>query len=124
MNPSTPLSSGAEGRTASVDGGAAALWASAFVILGLILVQAGHRGGNAALAGQVAEVGALKILTTDAGSNEEVLAVLNQTDDVLMVYAVEGGRSVELYQQTPLAELFTQARGAAGAAPRGPGGKR
>lgn len=89
------------------DAGAAALWASAFVILAMILVQAGSRG-NAAYAGQVADIGTLRVLTADAGSGEEVLVILNQTDEVLSVYSVVGQRSLELYQTVTMAQLFEQ----------------
>lgn len=111
---------GAAGGAArsSIDGGAAALWASAFVILAMILVQAGQRGGTPAYAGNEAEVGTLRILTADAGSGEDVLIVLNQTDEVMSVYSVEGQRSVELYQTVPLAELFAGVRAAPNQNPR------
>lgn len=93
-------------RSSRLDSGAAALWASAFVIMALILTQAARLGGAPALAGEYAEVGQFKVLTGAAGSNEEFIAVLNTTDETISVYMVENGRSLELYQAQPLRDLF------------------
>ena len=95
----------------SIDAGAAALWASAFVLAGMILVSAGRHAENPAYAGQVAEVAGLRILTADAGSNEEVVALLNQNDETLSVYGIENQRSLELYEVVRLPELFDQSGG-------------
>ncbi len=108
LNAATPAP--APGRT-TIDAGAAALWASAFVILALILVQAGGRGGNAAYARDVDDITSLRILNADAGSGEDVIVLLNQTDETLSIYSVEAQRSLELYQSTPLAELFDKPAG-------------
>lgn len=89
------------------DSGAAALWASAFVILALILTQASRFGaGSAAYAGEYAEVGQFKLLSGDSGNNEEYIAVLNTIDETLSMYGIENARSLELYQSQPLRDLF------------------
>lgn len=109
----------ATGTHGGVDGGAAALWASAFVILAMILGHAGSRSGNTAYARDVDDVASLRILDADAGSGEDIIVILNQSDDSLSVYSVVGQRSLELYQSVPLAELFEQPAGRPG-----PGGRR
>lgn len=112
---SQPLQSSTASRGHSIDGGAAALWASAFVIGALILVQAGERRGpSEAYAGNVAELGPMRLLTADAGGNEEVLVILNGVDETISVYGVQNTRSVELFQISKVDELFVQARGGAG----------
>lgn len=85
-----------------------ALWASAFVILALILVQAGRQVGTSAKAEMVSQTGAYTVLTADGGSNN-VLVVLDKRSEEVFVYsAVQQG--VELQQRLPLAKLFTDAR--------------
>lgn len=91
----------------SIDTGAAALWASAFVIVALILTQAARFGpGSAAYAGDNANVGQLTILTAASGNNEDYIALINGSDETLSIYGVDNGRSLELYQVQPLGELF------------------
>lgn len=123
MNPSSngtvPAGPAPSGGRDQIDVGAAALWASAFVVLAMILVQAGNRGGNTALARDVDDVSSMRILNADAGSGEDVIVVLNQTDETLSIYSVEAQRSLELYQSVPLGELFEKPVGRQGApAPR------
>lgn len=91
----------------TLDTGAAALWASAFVIGAMILTQAARLGsGSAAYAGLNAEVGQLEILTAASGNNEDYIALINATDETISVYGIENGRSLELYQAVPLRELY------------------
>lgn len=93
----------------------AALWASAFVILALILVEASRRGHhNAALAGDAASVDDLSVLTAASGTDEDVLCVLDQRNETLSVFGVEQGRSVQLLQVQDLRQAFMQARMNAG----------
>ncbi|MFM9957476.1 MAG: hypothetical protein ACKVZJ_05340 [Phycisphaerales bacterium] len=100
----------------------AALWASAFVILALILVEASRRGHhNAALAGDASSVDDLTVLTAASGTDEDVLCVLDQRNESLSVFAVEQGRSIQLLQVQDLRQAFLQARLNAGA---GAGGGR
>ncbi|HVZ93580.1 MAG TPA: hypothetical protein VG797_03630 [Phycisphaerales bacterium] len=99
----------------TIDTGAASLWASLFVIAALVVMQASKLGsGNAAYAGDVANVGQLTALTTIGGPNEEILYLLDKSREKILVYGVQGGRSVELYQVEDLEPLYTQAKAAAG----------
>lgn len=94
------------------DGGAAVLWASAFVIGALVLVQAGRLGlTEPAYAATEAEAGTVRLLTADAGGGEEILAVLNVPEETISVYSVQNQRSIEVYQVANLGDLFAQARG-------------
>ncbi|MBL0928243.1 MAG: hypothetical protein IBJ11_11430 [Phycisphaerales bacterium] len=92
----------------------AALFASAFVLLGLIIVAAG-RLSPAAHADAV-NVGDLSVLTASAGANEDVLVVLDRREESLFVYGVEQGRRLELLQRSNIKELFLEGRNAAGGA--------
>ncbi len=93
----------------------AALWASAFVILALILTESSRRGHqHAALAGDAANVGDLSVLTAASGTDEDVLCVLDQRNETLSVFGVEQGRSVQLLQVQDLRQAFLQARMNAG----------
>lgn len=97
-----------------LDTGAAALWASAFVIGAMIVSQASRLGaGNPAYAGNVSEVGDLTVLTAAAGDNEDVLAVLDRRDEILYIYGVEQARDLVLYQIHRVDELFQEAKGVA-----------
>lgn len=93
-----------------IDSGAAALWASAMVILALIVVQAGRMGGQAAHA-DVAWVGDVTILTTASAENEDVLAVLDRREELIYMYGIESGRNVQLFQVENIGNMFVQARG-------------
>ncbi len=97
-----------------LDAGAATLWASAFVILAMILTHAGSAPSPSAYAGLVADVGQLKILTAQSGNNEEFIAILNSTDETLSIYGIENARSLELYQVQPLKDVFLSLSRAAG----------
>ena len=96
---------------AQFDSGAAALWASAFVILAMIIVQAGRVGNEAQAEGMVSSVADLTVLTASAGDTEDILAVLDRRAETMYIYGVDGARSVELYQFENLSDVFTQARG-------------
>jgi hypothetical protein len=93
-----------------INAGAAVLWASAFVIMALILVVASGRNvGTTALA-DVANVQDLTVLTVNAGNGEEVVAVLDRREEFLYVYSVEQQRKVELYLTQELKSAFAEAR--------------
>lgn len=85
-----------------------ALWASAFVLMALIITQAGRL--TPAAAGDVSEVGDMTILTANAGDQEEVLCILDGRGDTLFIYGVENRNTVQLYQQLGLNEMFINAR--------------
>lgn len=94
--PRTDLSSGA-------------LWASAFVISALILVQASRDGGTRARAEMVSTTGEYTVMTTSAG-NDEILVVLDNRNEQLFVYRVENQRSIQLHADEDLREIFSTAR--------------
>lgn len=100
---------------ARLDPSTAALWASAFVIGAMLTIQAGRLGApEAASAGNLAEVGQVRLLTAAAGDGEELLAVLNMTDETISIYGVENQRSFDLYQVANLPDLFEQSKSATG----------
>lgn len=87
-----------------------ALWASAFVLAGMVIMQAGRLGvGNEAAAG-VTNVGEVTVLTANTGANEDVILVLDDRTDALLVYGVENRNRVELYQNLKVSDFFQQAR--------------
>ena len=96
---------------------AAALWASAFVILALVIVQAGRMPGNLANAATVADRGAYTLMTADSGKGgdaepDEVLLVIDSREQMLLVYECEDARrgGVVLRDGYSLIDLFVKAR--------------
>ena len=88
----------------------APLWASAAVLLGLVIVIAGRRAESRAVA-DVATVGDLVATNLRSGTDEDVVAVLDTRSEVMLVYRVENRRSVELVQGVKIPEAFAEARG-------------
>jgi hypothetical protein len=93
----------------------AALWASAFVLMALIVVQSGRLTGEAR-ADVVATTGTLTALTFTA-TNEDLLAVLDGRTEELYLYRGERG-GVNLIQIYNLPALFSEARARATGARR------
>ena len=95
----------------------AALWASAFVIGALTIVQAGRLPGPAAHAEMAATRSSYTLLTTDSGLGgdtdpDELLYVIDNHDQVILVYEVEDaheGRMV-LRAGGSLINMFRNAR--------------
>lgn len=87
----------------------AALWASAFVILALVLVTAGRGFGNAARAEMVSSAGDYTVMTTDA-ANGEIVLVLDERNEELLVYKILNQKEIELYQKLDLSRTFLDAR--------------
>jgi hypothetical protein len=85
------------------------LWASAFVLAGLIVMQAGRFGGEAR-AEVVASTGGLTALTFTATSSEDMLAVIDSRSEELFIYRVENQSNLELYRRYNLPRMFTDAR--------------
>lgn len=109
-----------KGRGA-VSAGSTALWASAFVLIALILVQAGRLpGGSVAHAGNVQQVGELTILTAETGAEQDAIYVLDSVNGLLLVYDVQNRASIDLVQSYSVPRLFTDARAAAGLRPSTP----
>lgn len=102
-----------------LDLGALCLWASACVLIGLIIVQAGRvaqsaRSRDAAVASTayadvVARVGDYTTLTFNAGS-DDVLAVLDGRGEELYFYRVRNQREFEFLGRENLRTLFSTAR--------------
>ena len=87
-----------------------ALWASAFVLAGMVIVQAGRLGIGNEAAAVVSNVGEMTVLTANTGSNEDVILVLDDRTDALLIYGVENRNRVELFQNLKVSEFFQQAR--------------
>jgi hypothetical protein len=92
---------------APLDAGAAALFASAAVVLALILVQLSSVvGGAPANAQGVDRDSGVVTTTARASTDSAVLLVLDQRDERLYVYELENGRRLNLVDGEDLAELF------------------
>jgi len=99
----------------------AALWASAFILAALTVLQAGRLPSNAAYAG-AANQGSqgVSVVTAPTGLGPdskpyEALWVLDSRGEMLFIYYIEnanaGEKSLLLRQAIPVPELFRQARG-------------
>lgn len=97
-------------ETRRVAPGAAVLWASAFVILAMILAQA-SRLGAPAYAGDVSTVGDFTVLTVAAGNNEDILLALDPRSDRVLAYSVVRGQNLDFRGSYTLTELFQAGRG-------------
>ncbi len=84
-----------------------ALWASAFLILALIILQAGNV--KTAEAEMVSSRGAYSIMTTDSGT-EDLLVVIDDRNEQLLAYKVKSTQGVELYQSVSLPDAFKRGR--------------
>lgn len=96
---------------------AAALWASAFVIAALAIVQAGRLPGNSAYAETASELGDYTLLTARTGKGpedrpNESLWVIDNREQVLIVYELENAQRGTLTVRGggSLHNLFMQAR--------------
>lgn len=96
---------------------ATALWASAFVIAALVILQAGRLPGSAAYADETAELGDYVLLTARTGKGaeeqpDESLWVIDNRDQVLIVYEFEDAQRGTLVVRGggSLHNLFLQAR--------------
>ena len=95
---------------------AAVLWASAFVIAALVILQAGRLPGPSAYAETASARGNYSLLTARSGTGNdlkpnEVLYVLDNRESVLMVYDIEGvQRGIFSRDGGPVENLFRAAR--------------
>ncbi|MCA9293603.1 MAG: hypothetical protein KDA20_07300, partial [Phycisphaerales bacterium] len=96
--------------TKSVDTGAAALWASAFVIMAMIVTQASRLGLGSAAYADVSKAGDLTTLTAAARNNDDILLVLDGRTETLSAYGIMNRSTVRAYPLHDLRDLFTQAR--------------
>ncbi len=93
-----------------VDSNAAALWASAFVIMALIVTQASRLGLGSAAYADVSEAGDLTISTAASRDGEDVLLVIDGRTESLSAYGIVNRSSIRSYPVHNLRDLFTQAR--------------
>jgi len=96
---------------------AAALWASAFVILALVIVQAGRLPANQAHAEMANSGAGYSLVTSDSGFGDdadpyELLYVIDNRDQVLLVYEVEDAQTGQIFLRDggSLVTLFNNAR--------------
>ena len=96
---------------------AAVLWASAFLIAALVIVQAGKLPGNPAYAGMAAEADGVTLVTARTGRGDnarpnEMLWIIDTRDEVVLVYEIEEfrKRQITLLDGGSLREFFTLAR--------------
>ncbi len=99
--------------------GPAVLWASAFLLAGLILFKLSGSTeprldpsalfGSPAHAGLVSSVGEFTLMTVDGGT-EDILLVIDNVSEEMLVYRVENQRVVNLEGRYKLPEVFEGAR--------------
>lgn len=94
-------------------GSLAALWASAFVIAALILLQAGRGVGPEARAEMVSSSGAFTILTANGGT-DDVCVILDERNEELLVYRAVAQDRIQFESRVSLREIFVNARAQAG----------
>ncbi len=95
-----------------IDLACAALWASAFVLGAMVIVQAGRLVwplGAEARADLVASVGDHTALTFNTG-NDDVLAVLDSRGEQLYTYRLQNQNRVELVRAYSVKDLFDTGR--------------
>ncbi len=81
------------------------LWASAFVLAGLVIYQAGHKNlGNEAKAEMAAVGSEYSMVTTNSG-NGEFLSILNGRDGNMYVYEVTTSKGVSLVDRVQMANF-------------------
>lgn len=104
-------------RRNQINAGAAVLWASAFIIAALVIVQAGRSQTNAAHADMVNNRADYTLMTASSGRGgdtdaDELLYIIDSRDSVLMVYDFDDIRRKEMILRDayPLDRLFAQAR--------------
>lgn len=94
------------------------LWASAFVLAGLLIVQIGRLGGSGsgegtgiplftptAKADLISKVADQTMLTFNAG-NDDVLVILDTRAEQMLTYRIKNQTAVELINVYSLPELF------------------
>lgn len=101
-----------QGKTGAtrVDTGAAALWASAFVIMAMIVTQASRLGLGSAAYADVSKAGDLTTLTAAARSGEDVLLLLDGRTETISAYGIVNRQTIRAYPVHDLRELFARAR--------------
>ncbi len=90
------------------------LWASAFVLMGMVLTQAGRVGLESQALADVSEVGDLTIATMASSDGSEPVAILSRRSERIFFYGINGQRNLELLATEDLPQSFTKARELAG----------
>lgn len=85
------------------------LWVSAGVLASLILVQGAGLLDSTARAEMSSTSGAYTMVTTDGG-NDEVLLVVDSSQEMLMVYRSDRNQGLQLLDREELSGLFSRAR--------------
>ncbi len=101
------------------EAGSPALWASAVVILAMVIAGAGARFGGGQARADVATVGDIVTTNIRSAVDEDVVAVLDSRSEIMLIYRVENRVRVELVQSLRLPEVFAEAKGL-----QGTGGRR
>lgn len=84
--------------TTRLNSSAAILWAAAFIVAALIIVQAGKLPENAAHAEMVAIKNNYTLMTTGSGrGTNKLLYVIDARDQILMVYEVEDAQRGQIF---------------------------
>jgi hypothetical protein len=86
----------------SVNTAAAVLWASAFLLTALVIVQAGRLTGNPAYAAMTADSNDFTLLTTTSGRGgkldpNELLYVIDGRAEFLLVYEIEQAQQRQIF---------------------------
>ena len=89
------------------------LWASAFVLAALLIMQAGKGTPAVAFADVVNQGNEFGMLSVVNGS-DDILVVLDQRSEDLLVYSVVGTSSLDFKGRQSLKEIFFNARQGAG----------
>lgn len=104
-------------QTKTLNPAAAVLWASAFVIGAMVIVQAGRLPGHAVHADMTADRGSYTLMTASAGRGpeaapNEMLFVIDSREQMLLVYEIEDyrKRQITLREGYNLDEQFLRAR--------------
>jgi hypothetical protein len=113
----TPSQGSSNHRRDRLSAGTAVLWASAFVIAAMIIVQAGRLPGSAAHADVAIARGNYTLLMADSGrgtsdARNKLLYVIDSREQVLLVYEIEDARRNMLFLRDggSIDNLFLAAR--------------
>lgn len=101
----------------TINPAAAVLWASAFVLAALVIMQAGRLPGNTANAEMAVDRGSYTLMTCDSGKGgdtrpDELLYVIDSREQTLLIYEIEDARKKQILLRDggSLDNLFTRAR--------------
>ncbi|MFG0251771.1 MAG: hypothetical protein ACF8NJ_02735 [Phycisphaerales bacterium JB038] len=111
MNTSEPRTACSESRP-GLNTPAAILWASAFLLAGMLITQLGRTTGNPAYAEMVSETSSgLSLMTTQSNnSSQDYVTVLDSPAQQLYVYTPTVRDGFELIARVELNEAFSAGR--------------